>query len=97
MNEYGTLKLSDFGLAKKIVDLIQTSEGKGEPGVSYRVILDDSNSLKKALLITWHQNYSKMKEFIVSHQIFGHWVVSSMSLLQESHPSPHQVSMSLWG
>ena len=24
LNEYGTLKLSDFGLARKIVDMIQT-------------------------------------------------------------------------
>ena len=26
INEYGQLKFSDFGLSKKIIDLIQTSE-----------------------------------------------------------------------
>jgi hypothetical protein len=28
INEYGTLKLCDFGLAKKIVDLLNNKEGE---------------------------------------------------------------------
>lgn len=34
INEYGTLKLCDFGLAKKIVDLLNNREGENNQGPS---------------------------------------------------------------
>ncbi len=39
MNEYGNLKYGDFGLSKKIIDLIQTEE-KNEKSVSSFLVYD---------------------------------------------------------
>ena len=68
LSEYSNLKLCDFGLAKKIVDLIQTD---AENQKVIQDIIINNYSQKVGHLIIWHQNSFKMMEFTVSTQIYG--------------------------
>lgn len=89
LNEYGQLKICDFGLSRRIIDMITADE------VFYFKFIRLNNCfffvrgrkvLRKDLLHTWLLSYFKMMVCIAFKEIFGHWAVSCMSLQQESLP-----------
>ena len=70
LNEYGNLKLSDFGHSKKIKDLEEGYKDKIER-VRMREVMFWFREILEPRTI-WLQRFSKTKESIVSTPICGH-------------------------
>jgi len=66
LNEYSTLKLCDFGLSRKLVDLDSAAPKVDDEG--------EEPKAKSGTPYYMAPNYSQMREFTRSSPIFGPWV-----------------------